>query len=268
MEKAWAGRGFKSGVKHWGVAPANKIYSSADGLVTCACGKTRQLNPAYVAHVRRQGQTQFSCGDKKCAQALRTASIVAACSTESCKQKHSNSSLAAWDKRGRAPRFTLEFTCETCGTVNKKTYPRGRYLAKLKRNTNRFCNASCRGTFASMHNASSGTKPELKVAEFLTTSGIIFTPQKPVCLTIPGCTQQSTAVDFMVGDKLAIFVDGCYWHFCPVCKPNQHKKFIPGRDAAITSALQSLGYTVLRIWEHELKDPTSAWQQRLLGALK
>ena len=72
----------------------------------------------------------------------------------------------------------------------------------------------------------------------------------------------------MVGDKLAIFVDGCYWHFCPVCKPNQHKKFIPGRDAAITSALQSLGYTVLRIWEHELKDPTSAWQQRLLGALK
>lgn len=64
--------------------------------------------------------------------------------------------------------------------------------------------------------------------------------------------------------KLAIFVDGCFWHCCPdhskIPENNQEfwrnklKKNL-ARDAFINEALSKKGWTVMRIWEHELKNP-------------
>lgn len=63
--------------------------------------------------------------------------------------------------------------------------------------------------------------------------------------------------------KLAIFVDGCFWHQCPdhgrVPKSNieyWEKKLQNNivRDAAVVKNLTPKGWTVLRIWEHELRD--------------
>jgi DNA mismatch endonuclease (patch repair protein) len=63
--------------------------------------------------------------------------------------------------------------------------------------------------------------------------------------------------------KLAVFVDGCFWHGCPlhshIPKSNQ-SYWIPKlqrnkeRDAAKDKRLKSSGWKVVRIWEHELCD--------------
>jgi DNA mismatch endonuclease (patch repair protein) len=63
--------------------------------------------------------------------------------------------------------------------------------------------------------------------------------------------------------KVAVFVDGCFWHGCPlhshIPKSNQ-KYWIPklekNKERAIlkNKRLRSLGWKVLHIWEHELDD--------------
>lgn len=61
--------------------------------------------------------------------------------------------------------------------------------------------------------------------------------------------------------KVAIFLDGCFWHGCPQCGriPNTNyfyweNKIISNiqRDLKKTRILQNFGYLVLRFWEHEL----------------
>lgn len=64
-------------------------------------------------------------------------------------------------------------------------------------------------------------------------------------------------------EKVAVFVDGCFWHGhdCRNTRPKQNEEFwrrkISGnmeRDEAVTKHLEKLGWTVLRIWECELKN--------------
>lgn len=67
--------------------------------------------------------------------------------------------------------------------------------------------------------------------------------------------------DFVLFDKIAVFVDGCYWHNCPRhgSKPKSNvsfweKKFKRNmeRDKEVTSTLRGVGYAVWRFWEHEV----------------
>lgn len=60
--------------------------------------------------------------------------------------------------------------------------------------------------------------------------------------------------------KIAIFVDGCFWHGCPehASWPKQNAEFWKQkietnrlRDANTNERLRSIGWTVLRFWEHE-----------------
>ncbi|WP_275096150.1 very short patch repair endonuclease [Sedimenticola hydrogenitrophicus] len=60
--------------------------------------------------------------------------------------------------------------------------------------------------------------------------------------------------------KIAIFVDGCFWHGCPehATWPKQNAEFWRKkieanrlRDADTNSRLLDIGWTVLRFWEHE-----------------
>lgn len=62
------------------------------------------------------------------------------------------------------------------------------------------------------------------------------------------------------GLKIAIFVDGCFWHGCPVHatwpKRNadlwkQKIEANQARDADTNERLRQAGWTVLRIWRHE-----------------
>lgn len=61
--------------------------------------------------------------------------------------------------------------------------------------------------------------------------------------------------------RLAIFVDGCFWHCCPLhaTKPKSNAAFWrkkleanQARDRLVTRTLRLAGWRVLRIWEHEL----------------
>ena len=61
--------------------------------------------------------------------------------------------------------------------------------------------------------------------------------------------------------KVAIFVDGCFWHKCPKCfkAPETNKEFwtkkINGnveRDKRVNQQLSETGYTVIRFWEHQI----------------
>lgn len=65
------------------------------------------------------------------------------------------------------------------------------------------------------------------------------------------------------GKKIAIFVDGCFWHMCPKHGhwPKSNKKYwLPKlrknlcRAKAKDKRLKSEGWKVLHFWEHELTD--------------
>jgi DNA mismatch endonuclease (patch repair protein) len=59
--------------------------------------------------------------------------------------------------------------------------------------------------------------------------------------------------------KVAVFVDGCFWHSCPqhATLPSNNAAWWSAklarnreRDMHTTAHLQTLGWTVVRIWEH------------------
>lgn len=62
--------------------------------------------------------------------------------------------------------------------------------------------------------------------------------------------------------RLAVFVDGCFWHGCPRHHrlPRTRRAFwrakVMGnrrRDRRVDRELRALGWSVLRIWEHDLR---------------
>lgn len=62
--------------------------------------------------------------------------------------------------------------------------------------------------------------------------------------------------------KIAVFVDGCFWHKCPVCfkEPETRKEFWMkkiqsniDRDKKVNEQLQQDGWIVVRVWEHEIR---------------
>lgn len=74
--------------------------------------------------------------------------------------------------------------------------------------------------------------------------------------------------------RVAIFVDGCFWHCCPIhaVQPKSNvafwKKKLHGnraRDRLVTRTLRSKGWRVIRVWEHEL---TKKNESRLLKRLR
>ena len=76
--------------------------------------------------------------------------------------------------------------------------------------------------------------------------------------------------------KVVVFVDGCFWHKCPVCfrPPETNAEFWNEklqknveRDLKVTKELEDLGWTVLRFWEHEVKKTPEDVVARILLAL-
>ena len=62
--------------------------------------------------------------------------------------------------------------------------------------------------------------------------------------------------------KVALFVDGCFWHACPYCHkpPQSNLKYWrsklgrnKARDKMVSKRLRALGWSVLRIWECQVR---------------
>jgi DNA mismatch endonuclease (patch repair protein) len=84
--------------------------------------------------------------------------------------------------------------------------------------------------------------------------------------------------DFVFRSKrVAVFIDGCFWHGCPRCSnpPKQNKSYWGPklqrnceRDKTVTMQLRRSGWTVLRIWEHQLEHPSTVLRRIEKALLK
>lgn len=76
--------------------------------------------------------------------------------------------------------------------------------------------------------------------------------------------------------RLAVFVDGCFWHGCPYhySAPRTRADFWKSklrrnvlRDMEVEDRLKAMDWRVLRIWQHELKDLGSV-MERIIGIME
>lgn len=76
------------------------------------------------------------------------------------------------------------------------------------------------------------------------------------------------------GQKLAIFIDGCFWHGCPehYVRPRSRNEFWDAklaenvsRDRRQTLLLDTLGWRVVRVWEHEVHEAPEEVVGRILA---
>lgn len=83
--------------------------------------------------------------------------------------------------------------------------------------------------------------------------------------------------DFIFGrEQIAVFVDGCFWHGCPRCSRGvaSNRTFwlekIAGnvrRDAKVSRRLRRMGWAVVRVREHEIRQTGAGLPPRLLRVL-
>lgn len=100
------------------------------------------------------------------------------------------------------------------------------------------------------------TKPELAIRRLLHASGLRYRVDVRPEPEIP----RRADVVFSRA-RVAVFVDGCFWHGCPEHGRREHRVnawYWPekiqrnvDRDADTTRRLIDRGWTVIRIWEHE-----------------
>lgn len=78
------------------------------------------------------------------------------------------------------------------------------------------------------------------------------------------------------GPRVAVFVDGCFWHGCPdhYVRPRSSAGFWADklaanvrRDRKQTRKLEALGWRVCRVWEHEVFEHPERLVSRIQSAL-
>jgi len=104
------------------------------------------------------------------------------------------------------------------------------------------------------------TKPEIALRQALHRQGYRF--RKDYRLDLADGKRVRPDIAF-TARKVAVFVDGCFWHACPDhgSKPRNNEwywgpKLLRNveRDRAADTALGEAGWTVIRLWEHESLD--------------
>jgi DNA mismatch endonuclease (patch repair protein) len=111
-------------------------------------------------------------------------------------------------------------------------------------------------------NKSRDTRPEKALRSVLHRQGLRF---RVGVRPIPDLRRAADIV--FTRSRVAVFVDGCYWHGCP----DHHRPAKKGatfwqekiasnkaRDAETNEVLCRAGWVVIRVWEHE--DPEQAAQ--------
>lgn len=101
------------------------------------------------------------------------------------------------------------------------------------------------------------TTPEVAVRSALWRAGLRF--RKDFSIPVPGSRPVRADVAFP-RERVAVFVDGCFWHACPEhgTRPTVNADYwLPklernvARDRLVDEALTEQGWLVLRAWEHE-----------------
>jgi DNA mismatch endonuclease (patch repair protein) len=101
------------------------------------------------------------------------------------------------------------------------------------------------------------TGPELSLRRALFARGLRFRKHFRIELTDGAVRPDIVFTRAMV----AVFVDGCFWHRCPIhaSDPKVNSDYwLPkldanaARDRRVDVSLAAAGWTVVRIWEHEI----------------
>jgi DNA mismatch endonuclease (patch repair protein) len=120
-------------------------------------------------------------------------------------------------------------------------------------------------------NKSRDTKPELRIRRAVHARGLRY---RVAVRPVPGVRRTADLV--FTKAKVAVFVDGCFWHGCPehhtVAKTNadfwaEKVNKNRQRDQDTDALLRSYGWEVVRIWEHEPVEQAvevivRAWSER------
>ncbi|MDN3354622.1 very short patch repair endonuclease [Actinomadura sp. DC4] len=106
-------------------------------------------------------------------------------------------------------------------------------------------------------NRRADTKPEVALRRAL--HGLGYRYRKDFRLDLPGGVRVRPDIVF-TAKKIAVFVDGCFWHVCPEHgrQPTTNEWYWTPklrrnmeRDRAADAALTASGWQVVRLWEHE-----------------
>lgn len=99
------------------------------------------------------------------------------------------------------------------------------------------------------------TRPELLLRRALFALGLRYRTGYKV----PGLPRRTVDIAFTRA-KVAVFVDGCFWHACPRhgVAPKHSAEWWKqkleknvARDRETSEHLEALGWNVVRVWEHE-----------------
>lgn len=113
------------------------------------------------------------------------------------------------------------------------------------------------------------TTPEVAIRRALHAMGLRYRINARV---LPGLRRRADIV--FSRRRVAVFVDGCFWHRCPVhaTDPKANAEWWAEklarnvvRDRETDTRLLAEGWSVIRIWEHE--DPLAA-AQRIAGMVR
>lgn len=76
-------------------------------------------------------------------------------------------------------------------------------------------------------------------------------------------------------NRIALFVDGCFWHGCPKCyqQPSSRRSYWKSkvltnrkRDRTNRRKLSRSGWKVVRVWEHELEK--TRWREKAVARVQ
>jgi DNA mismatch endonuclease (patch repair protein) len=112
------------------------------------------------------------------------------------------------------------------------------------------------------------TKPEVALRSALWSLGLRYRLHAPI----------SGKPDIVFPrHRVAVFVDGCFWHGCPEhsVRPKTNSQFWKdklekniARDRRTSASLTNEGWTVVRFWEHEIKGNIPDVVERVIQAIR
>jgi DNA mismatch endonuclease, patch repair protein len=100
-----------------------------------------------------------------------------------------------------------------------------------------------------------GTRPELELRSALHARGVRY---RVDVAPVPGFRRRADVV--LRRARIAVYVDGCFWHSCPLhaTVPKSNREWWEAklaanveRDRKTDRDLEELGWKVVRVWEHE-----------------
>lgn len=115
------------------------------------------------------------------------------------------------------------------------------------------------------------TTPEVALRSLLHKRGMRFRVDLPIRV---GADRPIRPDVVFTRARVAVFLDGCFWHGCPVHGTTPLTRadyWVPkieenrARDRRNTIALASAGWTVIRVWEHENPDAAASRISRAVG---